>query len=157
MPFAVHQLCVYHLVTQGIENMCRKQLTGLSQSAVQDQLATFKHTILSFMTADGGVETEEEYCVVIKELYTWLRKWADSDNVYISRNSKEMEIFFKTKIEIHKCRWFFPGRKHLMTLGQKTTSPLENLNAIMKVRSSKKVLPNMTLLQSVVASTGSTS
>ena len=149
MPFAVHQLCVYHLVTQGIENMCRKQLTGLSQSAVQDQLATFKHTILSFMTADGGVETEEEYCVVIKELCTWLRKWADSDNVYISRNSKEMEIFFKTKIEIHKFRWFFPGRKHLMTLGQKTTSPLENLNAIMKVRSSKKVLPNMTLLQSL--------
>ena len=60
MPFAVHQLCVYHLVTQGIENMCRKQLTGLSQSAVQDQLATFKHTILSFMTAEGGIETEEE-------------------------------------------------------------------------------------------------
>ena len=60
MPFALQYLCVYHLVTQGVKNMCREQLTGLSQSSVKDQLATFKHTILSFMTAEGGIKTEEE-------------------------------------------------------------------------------------------------
>ena len=48
----------------------------------------------------------------------------------------------------HKSRWLFFLRQHLMTLGQTSTSALEGVNHTIKVKSSKVVTPNMSLLES---------
>ncbi len=56
---AKHGLCIYHLVTKGLEklgsNLLQKDIT-----VAKDMIATFKHWVFSWMSL-GGVETEEEF------------------------------------------------------------------------------------------------
>ena len=148
MPHSVHMLCIYHLVTQGLENI-RPKLSGLGDIDVKNQIATFKHTLLSLMSTDG-TETEEEYEYVTTKLKQWLGHWSNnkSVSVNIKKNAQVLEEFWTKRVEIHKDRWFFPRRKHLMTLGQKATSALEGQNSVMKSKASKKITPSMDLFTS---------
>ena len=147
MPNSRHQLCMYHLVTKGLEDLT-PQLSGLDRIDVTNQIATFKYTVLSW-TGIGGVETETEYKLVLKELRDWLKHWSHSQRKQVASNSTVLDVFLTKKILIHKSRWFFPLRKHLMTLAQRTTSALEGVNQTIKSKSSKVVTPNMTLIESL--------
>jgi hypothetical protein len=67
----------------------------------------------------------------------------------LKHNSIELEDFLLTKIMIHKKRWYFPQRSHLIHLQQKSTSALEGVFHTIKCKSSKTVTPSMSLLTSV--------
>jgi hypothetical protein len=121
---------MYHLVTKGLEGLT-PQLSGLDGIDVTNQLSTFKYTVLSW-TGIGGVETETEYQLVLKELRDWLKHWSHSQRKQVASNSAVLDVFLTKKILIHKNCWFFPLRKHLMTLAQQTTSALEGVNQTIK-------------------------
>ena len=96
----------------------------------------------------GGVETEAEFEISIGRLFDWFTYLRSSSDTDVASNSKLLEDFLRDKILRHKSRWFLPGRRGKMTLDQKATSLLENVNQTMKCKCAKKVQPNMTLLVS---------
>jgi hypothetical protein len=96
MPNSRHQLCMYHLVTKGLEGLT-PQLSGLDRIDVTNQLSTFKYTVLSW-TGIGGVETETEYQLVLKELRDWLKHWSHSQRKQVASNSAVLDVFLTKKI-----------------------------------------------------------
>ena len=147
MPNARHGLCVYHLVTKGLEKL-KPELCGMIKRNVIDQIATFKHWVFTWMAIDG-CESDEEFDISRSSLRSWLRQQFASTDPNIASNAKLLDLFLTQKVLFHKDRWFFPLRAHLMTLGQKTTSALEGVNQTIKKKSSKVVTPAMTLLESL--------
>jgi len=147
-PNAKHGLCIYHLVTKGLERLGSK-LHGIKEKEIcKDQRDTFKHWCFSWMGL-GGVETEAEYQISLKLLRSWLRSFQGDRTRELEHNALVLEEFLEKSIIPHKERWFFPGRRYLMTFNQKTTSKLEAMNHTMKVKSSKTVKPVMTMLESL--------
>ena len=145
-PNAIHGLCIYHLVVQGLDKL-KRSLHGLTRLVINNQINTVKHWLYTWMGI-GGVETEEEFNISYEDFSKWLFQQKTSNDKDISHNAVVINDWFIKKILHHKQRWLFVYRKHLMSLGQKTTSALEGINHSIKVKSSKKVTPNMTLLQS---------
>ena len=154
-PSAVHGLCIFHLVTKPITDAGYK-LRNRENALVQDQIATFKHWVFTWMKI-GGVECEEEFQTSHGMLIKWLSSFRLEGNSLrnfgrahdsLDHNSRELEKMLLT-IMNHKAKWFFPSRKHLLHLQQKTTSALEGVFSTTKSLPGKKVTPNMTLLNSV--------
>ena len=100
-----------------------------------------------------GVETEEEFRHSKKQLDFFLKHHGKSSNKYVKHNAKVLYDFLEQRVMIHKHRWFFPARQRL-TLNQRTTSPCEVQNQIMKWGASKVVKPNMSLLESLITQEG---
>jgi MULE transposase domain len=147
-PSAQHSLCMYHLVTKGIERIGSRLLGYRKSNLVMDQVNTFKHWCFSWMGL-GGVESEAEYIVSLEALKRYLGDFSSSDSKELKHNAVVLEEFLSQTIEHHKSRWFFPGRAHLMTFNMKATSMLESVHHTMKVKSSKVVTPCMTMLESL--------
>jgi hypothetical protein len=145
-PNAVHALCMYHLVTKQLHEQVRRRLLDPDETVSKDMICTFKYWLFSWMSI-GGVETEEEWAMSHNALRSWLESFKSSDNASMKHNAAELETFLVKSILPHKPRWFVPGRiaKSLLTLNQKTSSPLEGVNHTMKCKSSKKVLPEMSI------------
>jgi hypothetical protein len=97
-------------------------------------------------TGLGGVETEEEYDISLKNLRSWLFSF---DQDLHRQNAIVLDNFLTMRIIPHKHRFFFAGRGRRMTLNQRATSALENYNQTLKVSSGKKVTPNMSMMQSI--------
>jgi hypothetical protein len=147
-PTAQHSLCMYHLVTKGIERIGSRLMGYRTSKLAMDQVNTFKHWCFSWMGL-GGVESEAEYHVSLEALKKYLGDFSASDSRELKHNAVVLEEFLSQKIEHHKSRWFFPGRAHLMTFNMKATSMLESMNHTIKVKSSKVVTPCMTMLESL--------
>ena len=96
----------------------------------------------------GGVENKEEFKISSTDLLQWLESCKNKGEIR-RRNAQLLETFLLTKIMPHKERWFFPGRSQRRTFNEKSTSPLECLNKVLKSGSGSKVTPNMSLLQSM--------
>jgi hypothetical protein len=136
MPNSVHVLCAYHLVTKGLEKI-QPKLTGWDQEKVRSLIATFKAWLFTWMDP-GGVESEEQFSVSYAALGVWLKQHYQSKDRDIKSNAQVLEEFLTKTIMYHKHRWFSPNRRHLMTLGHKTTSPLEGgVNGALKKKCSK--------------------
>lgn len=96
----------------------------------------------------GGVENEEEFAISKQRLEEWLGAFND-ETKHLQKNAAELQVFLTKKIMPHKERWFFPGRGGRMTMDNKTTSPLEGMNNVLKHGFGLKVVPQMTLLGSL--------
>ena len=154
-PNAVHALCIFHLVTKPITDAGSKFLMK-DNSFVKDQIATFKQWVFTWMKI-GGVESEHEFNKSHELLMNWLSSFREqnicqkhfgSAQKALEHNSRQLEEMLLT-IMNHKQKWFFPSRKHLLHLQQKSTSALEGVFSTTKSLSGKSVTPNMTLLTSV--------
>lgn len=97
----------------------------------------------------GGVETDEEFDNSYKMLRRWLVSFQDDDSPVHRQNAIVLDDFLTSKIMPHKVRFFFAGRQRRMTLNQKATSALENVNQTIKVTSGKRVTPNMSMCVSL--------
>ena len=149
MPKSDHGLCDYHLVNKGLENLIPK-LLGWDHDVVKSQISTFKYWIFTWMSINGGVENDESFYISNHYLREWLLEQSNSTDKNIAHNAGVLEVFL-VRLYYHKKRWFFPYRKHLMTLGHNTTSPLEGgVNGAMKRKYSKVVLPSMSLKTSMM-------
>jgi hypothetical protein len=95
-----------------------------------------------------GIETEAEYNISLKLLFTWLEKFRSHSDADIIANSMQLEAFLHRSIFRHRKRWFFPGRVGHMTMDQKSTSLLESVNQTIKFSSGKEVQATMSLLTS---------
>jgi hypothetical protein len=98
----------------------------------------------------GGVENDAEF----DESYMMIRRWLHnyqrgSESEIHRRNAIVLDDFLTSMIMPHKVRFFFPGRQRRMTLNQKTTSALENVNQSVKVSCGKRVTPNMSICESL--------
>ena len=102
MPNAIHQLCVYHLIVQKIEDL-NKELIGLGKKEVKDQIRTFQRTLLCF-THEGGVESELELEVAISLLMNWIKHWSQSSNNKLSHNAQILDKFWVKSIKGHQDR-----------------------------------------------------
>ena len=109
-PNAVHGLCMYHLVTQGMERN-KKLLHGISRLEVTNQIDTVKHWLFSWMGI-GGVETEDEFNISYKDLSAWLIQQQSSQDKDISHNAVVFHDWIIQKILHHKHRWLFVNRKY---------------------------------------------
>jgi len=101
----------------------------------------------------GGIESETEFNKSFALLRSWLfaiRQNCDAGSSSMRHNAAELEDWLIHKLLYHKERWLFSRRisEGLMTLNQKTTSPVEGVNHTMKHKSSKTVSPNMTICTS---------
>ena len=96
----------------------------------------------------GGVENKEEFKISYTDLLHWLESFKNKGELQ-RRNAQLLETFLLTKVMPHEKRWFFPGRAQRCTLNEKSTSPLECLNKVLKSGSGITVTPNMSLLQSM--------
>ena len=96
----------------------------------------------------GGVENKEEFKISSTDLLQWLESFKNKGEIR-RRNAQLLETFLLTKIMPHKERWFFPGRSQRCTFNEKSTSPLECLNKVLKSGPGISVAPNMSLLQSM--------
>jgi SWIM zinc finger len=94
-----------------------------------------------------GVEDEDEYAESLQCLKNWLGSFTNQAS-YLQDNAKVLLEFLVNRIIPFKARWFFPGRKGLLTLNHKTTSPLESINMTLKCNSGLHVRPNMSLFES---------
>jgi hypothetical protein len=108
---------------------------------------SFKLWVFSWMGL-GGVETEEEFDKSYMMLRRWLVSFEDDSPVH-RQNAIVLDNFLTSKIMPHKVRFFFAGRQRRMTLNQKATSALENINQTIKVSSGKRVTPNMSMCESL--------
>lgn len=79
----------------------------------------------------GGVENKEEFKISSTDLLQWLESCKNKGEIR-RRNAQLLETFLLTKIMPHKERWFFPGRSQRRTFNEKSTSPLECLNKVLK-------------------------
>ena len=95
----------------------------------------------------GGVENKEEFNMSLTDLLRWLEGFKNKGETQ-RRNAQFLETFLLKRIMPHEKRWFFPGRAHRLTLNEKTTSPLEGLNQVLK-SGSGSVQPVMGLLESL--------
>ena len=150
-PRARHGLCLYHLVTQKLQDLGRKKFLEPDNKENTDMIHTFKLWIFSWMQL-GGVESEAEFNTSFVMLRSWLsdiRQKSDTSKS-MKHNAAELEDWLIHKLLYHKERWLFPLRvsEGLMTLNQKTSSPVEGVNHTMKHKSSKTVTPNMTMCTS---------
>ena len=149
-PNAKHGLCIYHLVTKGLEKI-KNKLRALDTDEVQDVMHTFKNWVFSWMCL-GGVESEEEFEVSKNLLTKWLKDTHDLEpSDAMKHNALTLDVFLRKGILEHKHRWFFPDKKFHLTLNQKATSRVESVNQTMKYKASKIVKPNMTMLESLQA------
>jgi hypothetical protein len=96
----------------------------------------------------GGVETDDEFKISSSRLFDWLACLRSSSDSDVVSNSQLLEKFLRDQVLRHKLRWFLPGRRGKMTLDQKATSLLENVNQTMKSKCAKRIQPNMSLLVS---------
>jgi hypothetical protein len=96
----------------------------------------------------GGVENDAEFDESYKMIRQWLVSFEDDSPVH-RHNAIVLDAFLTSKIMPHKVRFFFAGRERRMTLNQKATSALENVNQTIKVSSGKKVTPNMSMCVSL--------
>jgi hypothetical protein len=94
-----------------------------------------------------GVEDEDEYAESLQCLKNWLGSFTNQAS-YLHDNAQVLHEFLANRIIPFKARWFFPGRKGLLTLNHKTTSPLESINMTLKCNSGLHVRPNMSLFES---------
>ena len=94
------------------------------------------------------METNEEFQVSKSLLKEWFKSLRCSPDEDVIANSVILEEFLERDIMHHKSRWFLPERDGRMTLDNKTTSILENVNSTMKTKCIKRVQPNMSLLTS---------
>ena len=154
-PHARHGLCIFHLVTKPLTDS-GYTLRNKDNPLVKDQIATFKHWIFSWMTI-GGVESENEFFLSHKLLLEWLTSFKTkkhfpthlaNSHETLKHNAEELTKMLM-KILNHKERWFFPNRRHLLHLQQRSTSALDGVFSTTKCLSGKKVTPNMSLLTSV--------
>ena len=125
----------------------KKEFHGLMRLDVSNQILTTRHWLYTWMGI-GGVETEEELSISFKDLTVWLINQQNSSDIDISHNAGVIHNWLIEKILPHKKRWLFAHHKHLMTLGQKSTSALEGVNHTIKVKAAKVFTPNITLLES---------
>jgi len=150
-PRARHGLCLYHLVTQKLQDLARKKFLEPDNENNANMMHTFKLWIFSWMQL-GGVENEAEFNSSFSMLRNWLYAIQQNSNSSHSmkQNAAELEHWLTHKLIYHKERWLFPLRfsEGLMTLNQKTSSPVEGVNHTMKHKSSKTVTPNMTMCTS---------
>ena len=148
-PNAKHGLCIYHLVTKGLECL-KPKLLDMDTAEVQDLVHTFKTWVFSWMGL-SGVESEDEFNLSKRMLDDWLWDTYESDDLpkAVRENAVTLGSFLWKNLLYHKPRWFFPDRKFHLSLNQKTTSKVETLNQTMKYKASKIVKPNMTMLQSL--------
>ena len=150
-PNAVHGLCAYHLVVKALQQGGRFREFGAPE--VKQQIDTFRHWMLGWMS-NGGPETDEEFEMSRSLLIEWLQGFQETTDSpgkiedALAYNSQELHNEYLRIME-YKSRWYFPARKHLFHLRQKTTSKCEAGHHTMKVKSSKCVTPAMTMLQSV--------
>jgi hypothetical protein len=96
----------------------------------------------------GGVENRNEFDISKTDLLRWLQSFKNKGEIQ-RRNAQFLETFLLTKVMPHEKRWFFAGRAHRLTLNEKSTSPLEGLNQVLKSGSGKTVMPLMSLLESM--------
>ena len=114
-PNAVHGLCIFHLVVQGLDRL-KSSFHGLSRLEVANQITTVKHWLYSWMGI-GGVETEQEFNISYRDLSIWLIQQQDSVDNDIYHNAVVINDWLIQKILPNNKRWLFAYRKHLMTLG----------------------------------------
>jgi hypothetical protein len=74
-PQAKHGLCIYHLVTQTL-NELEKRMHCTDEQLVKDQKETFKRWMFTWMSL-GGVESEDEYEMSKKLMLDWLLSFRD--------------------------------------------------------------------------------
>jgi hypothetical protein len=96
----------------------------------------------------GGVENKVEFDISKTDLLRWLESFKNKGETQ-RRNAQFLETFLLTKVMPHEKRWLFPERAHRLTLNEKSTSPLEGLNQVLKSGFGKKVLPIMSLMESL--------
>ena len=123
MPNSDNALCNYHLVNKQLE-LIQPDLKGKDTPPVKGQQLTFKLWLFTWMGIRNGVEDEETFSISDQYLKNWLQQQSLSNNNDIKHNSHVLEKFL-VRLYFHKLRWFFPYRKHRMSLGHNTTSPLE--------------------------------
>jgi len=146
-PNATHGLCLYHLVTQKLEDLTlNKKLPECL-----DLQRTFKLWVFSWMQL-GGVETDVEFktskdalCAYLKRIFG--KPDTDSTSQAMRRDAEVLHEFLVKRLMHYKKKWYFPGRfaAGLLTLNQKTGSAVESVNHTMKIKSSKVVTPSMSL------------
>ena len=147
-PNAVHGLCMYHLVTKGLERLSCTSLRHVKDNPeCKRQMITFKQWLFNWMTL-GGVETRDEFKTSEKLMLEWLAHFSTHTNPDLRHNAVQLEQFCMNKVQFHKKRWLILRRKDKLTLDQRATSKLEACNGVMKVKASKPVTPNMTMLES---------
>jgi len=150
-PRACHGLCLYHLVTQKLQDLGRKKFLDL---IIKKILTWFT---LSNCGYSHGCNLEELrarlsltppwLCYQVGCLYA-IRQKSDSSHS-MKHNAAELEdwLIHKLVLLYHKEHWLFPLRvaEGLMTL---VSSSVEGVNHTMKHKSSKTVTPNMTMCTS---------
>ena len=131
-PQAKHGLCIYHLVTQTL-NELERRMQCTDEQLVKDQKETFKRWMFDWMSL-GGVESEDEYEISKKLMFDWLLSFRDEKEKRMTRthakvhdalrhNSMLFEETFKSKIEHHKKRWFFPTERTCCTCSKRPPLP----------------------------------
>ena len=148
-PNAKHGLCAYHLVSKQLHERMSSRMLEAWEPASLDMITTFKLWLFSWMQL-GGVETDREYEVSYGLFRQWLGNLTESIDPNVKHNARELEVFLVKSILPHKDRWYFPKRiaNGMMTFNQKTSSPVESCNTVMKDKASKTVQPNMCLKKS---------
>ena len=150
-PNAKHALCMFHLVTKGLEKL-KNRFVGLDRKTVYAHLRTFKETIYTWFRM-GGIETLEEFKISESFLKQWLsdlqQNVDDEVDPDVSRNAQVLQDFLRNNILPHKERFLVCNRNWLMTLDYRTTSPLEAMFKAMKKGCIPKVVPEMSLLTSI--------
>lgn len=155
-PNAKHGLCCYHLVTQPLQKLAHQRLLNSSDQENRDLVLTVKHWVFSWMRL-GGVENEMEFKISHDQLRAYLYAIStDTDKKYsqsMRHNAGELDAFVTRSLmdTTIKRRWALYERAelNLMYFDQCTTSALEGgVNSVMKSKSSKKVLPSMSLRRS---------
>jgi hypothetical protein len=96
----------------------------------------------------GGVENRNEFDMSKTDLLRWLQSFKNKGDIQ-RRNAQFLETFLLKNVMPHEKRWLFPGRAHRLTLNEKSTSPLEGLNQVLKSGFGKTVMPLMSLLESM--------
>jgi len=150
-PNAKHVLCMFHLMTKGIQKL-KNRMVGLDRKIVKSHIRTFQETMYTWCRM-GGIETVEEFKVSEAFLKQWLSDLQNNeDNEFdkdVSRNAQVLLDFLRNNILPHKERFLVCNRNWLMCLDYRTTSPLESMFKAMKKGCIPHTQPNMSLLTSI--------
>ena len=90
MPHALHQLCMYHLVTKHLEEL-RSKIAEKDRPDVINQKTIFKHSIYSWMGI-GGVESEDEFEYALIKMNNWLHAQQQSTVPELAANAHVYDI-----------------------------------------------------------------
>ena len=150
-PNAKHVLCMYHLMTKGIQKL-KNQMVGLDRPIVKSHTRTFQETMYTWCRM-GGIETLDEFKISEAFLKQWLtdlqNNQDDEHDKDVSRNAQVLQNFLRNNMLPHKERFLICNRNWLMCLDYRTTSPLESMFGAMKKRCLPHTQPNMSLLTSI--------